>query len=210
VSFTGRNDLNNLIGEGIDKGQEYYTMSYSPTNKTEVAAKFRAIKVVMADPNLRATTRNGYFPETPADLNPVLDKTMSARQVARNLELDLSAALTTTISYNGLTVTAEKTAPTKGGNTEYTLHVAENGIAWSAPDTNGAQHAEATVAAAWYDSRGKLLGHTAREQTFPRGPANDGATFHLQVPLPGGQSRLRFVVRDALNGDMGTVDVTKF
>jgi VWFA-related protein len=205
VAFTGRNDLNNLIGEGIDKGQEYYTMSYSPTNKTEVAAKFRAIKIVMKDPNLRATTRNGYFPETPADLNPVLDKTMSAKQVAKNLELDLSAALTTTLSYNGLTVTAEKT-----GKNDYMLHVAEKGIAWSAPDANGAQHTEATIAAAWYDSRGKLLGHTAREQTFPRGPANDGATFHLQVPLPGGQSRLRFVVRDAMNGDMGTADVTKF
>jgi len=205
VSFTGRNDLNNLIGEGIDKGQEYYTLSYSPTNKAEVAAKFRAIRIVMKDPSLRATTRNGYFPETPADLNPVLDKTMSSKQVANNLKLDLSAALTTTLSYNGLTVTAEKSAPG-----DYTLHVAENGIAWSEPDANGAQHAEATIAAAWYDAKGKLLGHTAREQTFPRGPANDGATFHLQVPLPGGQTRLRFVVRDAMNGHMGTADVVKF
>ncbi len=205
IAFTGRNDLNNVIGEGIDKGLDYYTMSYTPTNKSENSVVMRNIRIVMKDPNLRATTRSGYYPQTAGDLNPVLDKTMSAKQVTKNLELDLSAALTTTLSYNGLSVTAAKNS--KG---DYTLHVAENGMAWSEPDANGAQHAEATIAAAWYDAKGKLLGHTAREETFPRGATNAGATFQLQVPLPGGQTRLRFVVRDAFNGHMGTVDVMKF
>ena len=44
----------------------------------------------MKDPTLHATTRDGYYPETAADLNPVLDKTMSAKQVTANLQLDLS------------------------------------------------------------------------------------------------------------------------
>ena len=205
IAYTGRNDLNNVIAEGIAKGQEYYTMSYAPTNHSDVAAKFRTIRIVMKDPNLRATTRDGYYPETTGDLNPVLDKTMTAKQVTNNLKLDLSAALTTTISYNGLAVTAEKSA--KG---MYTLHVAEKGIAWSEPAADGAQHAEATVAAGWYDSRNKLLGHVAREETFVRGPANSGATFTLPADVPSGAARLRFVVRDALNGDMGTADLTKF
>jgi VWFA-related protein len=205
VAFAGRNDLNNVIAEGVAKGQEYYTLSYSPTNTSDDPAKFRKIRIVMKDPALRATTRDGYYPETAADLNPVLDKTMSAKQVAANLQLDLSAALTTTISYNGLSVTAAKA---DGG--AYVIHVAEGGIGWSDPGADGAQHAEATVAAGWYDSKGKLLGHVLREETFPRGGNNAGANFSLPVSLPGNVARVRFVVRDAFNGHMGTVDVTKF
>jgi VWFA-related protein len=205
IAFTGRNDLNNVIAEGVAKGQDYYTLSYSPTNTSEDAVKFRNIKIVMKDPSLHATTRDGYYPETAADLNPVLDKTMSPKQVAANLKLDLSAALTTTISYNGLSVMASKS---DGG--AYAIQVAENGIGWSDPEPDGAQHAEATIAAGWYDSKGKLLGHVLREETFPRGNNNAGASFTLPVTLPGNVTRVRFVVRDAFNGHMGTVDVTKF
>ena len=159
----------------------------------------------MKDPNLHATTRDGYYPETAADLNPVLDKTMSTKQVTANLKLDLSAALTTTISYNGLSVTATKSAADT-----YAIQVAETGIGWSDPGPDGAQHAEATVAAGWYDNKGKLLGHVIREETFPRGNSDAGASFTLPVALPGNVAHVRFVVRDAFNGHMGTVDVTKF
>jgi VWFA-related protein len=202
VAFTGRNDLNNVIGESIAKGQAYYTLSYAPTNGGEQPAKFRTIRIVMKDANLRATTRDGYYPETAADMNPVLDRSMDAKQVAANLKLDLSNALTTTLSYNGLSVTATRT----GG--DLAVHVAENGIAWSEPGADGRQHEEATVAAAWYDAKGRLLGHVAREEISERG--GGGATFALPVALPSGVVRLRLVVRDALNGKMGTVDVTKF
>jgi VWFA-related protein len=205
IAFTGRNDLNNVIGEGIAKGQEYYSMSYVPTDHTQDATKFRNIKIVMKDKSLRATTRDGYFPLSEADLNPVLDKTMTASQIRSNLQLDLSGALTTTISYNGLAVTAVHMS----GDT-YAIRVAEDGIGWSDPGTDGAQHEEATVAAGWYDAKGKLLGHVAREEVSPRGGPNAGASFTLPIAPPQGVVRLRIVVRDALNGHMGTVDVSKF
>jgi VWFA-related protein len=205
VAFTGRNDLNNVIAEGVAKGQDSYTLSYSPANTSNDTVKFRNIRIVMKDPNLHATTRSGYYPETAADLNPVLDKTMSLKQVAANLKLDLSAALTTTISYNGLSVAAVKSA-----DGVYAIQVAENGIGWSDPGPDGAQHTEATIAAGWYDSKGKLLGHVIREETSPRGSGNAGANFTLPIALPSDVVRVRFVVRDAFNGHMGTVDVTKF
>jgi VWFA-related protein len=203
IAYTGRNDVNNLIGEGIAKGERYYTLSYSPTNKSDDALKFRGIRIVMKDPALHATTRDGYFPETAGDLNPVVDKTMAAKQVRANLQLDLSSALTSTMSYNGLAVTAAK-----GADGVWVVSVAEQGIGWSEAGGNGAQRAEATVAAAWYDAKGKVLGHVARELVCPRGYG--GAKFSLPVAVTGGPVRLRFVVRDAVNGKMGTVDLTKF
>jgi VWFA-related protein len=203
IAYTGRNDLNNVIGEGIDKGQNYYTLTYTPTSSSEDAAAYRNIKVVMKDPTLVATTRNGYYPETVADMNPVLDQTMKQKQVMANLELDLSAALTSTISYNGLGITAQRTAPGA-----YSIHVAPEGIGWL--DSAAGQHQEVTLAAAWYDSRGKILGHTISELLCQRLAKSTGAVYQVQVSPPPGTARLRFAVRDASNGRMGTIDITKF
>ncbi len=202
IAYMGRNDLNHVMDEGIARGQEYYTMSYSPTNTNDVAAKFRSIKIVMVDKNLRALTRDGYYPETAADLNPMLDKQLTQKHIKDNLELDISGALTTQISYNGLDVKA-----TKAGAGEYALVVTGNGIAWSDPGSNGEQHEEVTLAAGWYDAKNKLLGHVAREQICPRPAGNGGCAYKLTVTLSGNAVRLRFVVRDALNGRMGTADV---
>lgn len=205
LAFTGRNDLNHVIEEGIQKGQEYYTISYSPTNASQNAAKFRNIRIVMKDPSLRGITRTGYFPDTAADLNPVADKTLPPAQAVANLKLDLSSALTSTISYNGLNVTA-----TKANSTSYTVRIAEKGIKWSATDANGTQRMEATVAAGWYSANGKLLGHVAREEAAIRGNGAGGVNFTLPITIPAGAKRLRFVVRDALSGQMGTFDLTNF
>lgn len=205
IAFTGRNDLNNVIAEGIARGEAYYTLSYRPTGSSEQSAAFRNIRIVMKNPNLHATTRAGYYPDTTADLNPVLDKSMPTKQAVANLKLDLSNALMTKIVYNGLAVTA---SPISSG--KYSIHVGEHGMGWSSPDAEGREHAEATVAAAWYDSRDKLLGHVANEEIYPRGENSQGAQFLLPVELPKNAVRLRIVVRDAFNGHMGTYDITKF
>ena len=206
IAFTGRNDLNNIIGEGIAKGKDYYTLSYSPTDKSDNPRKFREIRVVMKDPDLRATTRAGYYPATAADLNPARDADATARQIRATLELDLSAALTSTISYSGLNVAASR----MGGGNQWKIHIAEQGIEWSDPDLDGRQHTEDTVAAGWYSAKGKLLGHVATEQIATRSNPGAGASYALTVPLPTDAVRLRFVVRDASSGHVGTIDVTKF
>lgn len=201
LAFTGRNDLNNLIGKGIDEGRNYYTLAYTPTAAVD-PTKFRNIRIVMKDPNLIAVTRDGYYPPTPADTNAVMDKTLDAKHLRANLQLDLSNALTTTIAYNGLAVTAEKT-----GADEYTIHVAEKGIGWSDPAADGSMETEATVAAGWYDGKGRLIGHVAHELRCMRGAG--GATFKLNAQLPASAVRVRFVVRDARNGHMGTFDIKR-
>jgi len=200
-AFRGRNDINNEIGEGIAAGSFYYTLSYTPSNTSTDAAKYRNIRIVMKDPNLRATTRDGYYQETAADANPVNDKDSKPKQQMANLQLDISGALTSTISYNGLNVKAAKAA-----DGTYRIAVDAAGLTWG-PDAKGVDGAEATVVAGWYDAKGKLVGHVAREEVSPRG---DEAVFSLPIPLPAGTARLRVMVRDATSGRMGTVDITKF
>jgi VWFA-related protein len=202
LSFQGRNDLNNVIAEGISRGNEYYTLSYSPTNRSDDTTKFRRISIVMKDRNLRATTRAGYFEDTAADTNPMMDDTLTAKQKQHDLQLDLSQALNTTMTYNGLQVSAKA-----GVNRSYNVHVDESGLIWSEPTGDGSEHAEVTVAAAWYDRDGKMLSHVVREEIALRGRAA-GADFSLQpIDTKVRWSRMRIVVRDALGGQLGTADV---
>ena len=200
--YQGRNDLDQVLAAGIAQGNGYYTLSYSPTDKSDDPAKYRAIRVVMKDPDLRATTREGYFVDTAEDMNPLADQSLSLKDKQRALELDLSQALSTRLAFNGLTITTETTTPGI-----YTLRVADKNITWSTPGPDGSEHAEATVAAAWYDRKGKMLGHEIREEMAPR-QSKPGAAYQLTLPEASAKApRIRFVVRDALGGQIGTVDI---
>jgi hypothetical protein len=125
--------------------------------------------------------------------------------VTATLKSDLQAALTTTQSFDSLRVKAAKTATGL-----WVLNVSPEGIGWGSGAKDGAQHSEATVAVGWYDADGKLMGNLAQEQIFKRVIVDGDAVYSMRVQVPPGAVRLRFVVRDALNGHMGTVDLTTF
>jgi VWFA-related protein len=205
-AFLSRNDINNEIGEGIAAGNNYYTLSYAPSNRTDDAAKYRNIRIVMKNPNLRATTRDGYYPLTVASTNAAL--TEPPKQAKAQLGLDLASAVNSAISYNGLGIRVTGTKPGA-----YEVSVKSAGLDWRANGTR--ELTESTVMAAWYSPKGKLLGHAARELTATR-PADTNAlnppdtVFVLPVTIPPGAARVRFIVRDAVNGHIGTADLTKY
>jgi VWFA-related protein len=216
--FMSRNDVNNEIATSIDNGASYYTLSYSPANHNEDASKYRNIKIKLSDPNLIATTREGYYPEADNANNMAADTTLDAKQRTGMLQLELSEAALSTLAYNGLAITVQKSANKK----TWRLTIASKGLTWS-PQADGSQSTEITaLAVAFDDSRNnskgkyrtigksKMLGHIAHELTGERkanDPASDAATFELPVVIPSGTSRLRFVVRDAVSGKIGTFDL---
>lgn len=206
--FVSRNDLNNEIGESIAASSNYYTLSYVPTSTSTDEARYRHIRIKMRNPDLVATTRDGYYPQAVANA-PSPATSEQPKQARAQIQLDLSNAVTSTIAYNGLAINAAKAA---AGN--YTISVANaanptNNLTWQATAT-GEEKTEATVLAAWYDKKGKLLGHSARELTATRSTSSSPAIFTLPVDLPSDVARVRFVVRDAVTGRMGTIDLKKF
>jgi VWFA-related protein len=207
-AFLSRNDIDNEIAEGIAQGNSYYTLSYAPTNRSDDAQKYRDIVIVMKDKNLRATTRNGYYPPSSTGENIAL--TEPPKQAKAQLQMELSNAVTSAISYNGLDLKATRV----GDN--YVVSVKGKGLSWSPLDP-GREKSEVSIIAAWYTDKNKLLGHTGRELTATRTAASDaqnpdpqnGADGNFVMPAPStaGAARLRFVVRDATNGNIGTVDL---
>jgi VWFA-related protein len=205
-AFLSRNDINNEIAEGIAAGSNYYTLSYAPSNRTDDAAKYRNIRIVMKDPNLHATTRDGYYPPTAATANPTIGE--APKQAKAQLQMDLSSAVNSAISYNGLNLTA-----VKSGEGTYTVTVKAAGLDWTNADAK-TERTEATVMAAWFGAKDKLLGHTAKELMATRAAGTDPQSpgdvkFTLPAAIPANVARIRFIVRDAVNGRIGTVDITK-
>ncbi len=157
----------------------------------------------MRDKNLHATTRNGYYPPTAATQNLAL--TEPPKQANNQLRMEISSAVNSAITYNGLDVKAVKSGD------GYVLEVKGKDLDWTSLDAEK-QKTEVTVIAAWYSSKNQLLGHAGKELVATRAVPEDAATgsdatFTVPVALTGNPVRLRFVVRDAVNGRIGTVDV---
>jgi len=204
-----RNDIDAEIKTTIDQGSNYYTLSYSPTNANEDAAKYRNIRIKMSNPDLIAVTREGYYPESANANNSAADTTLTEDQRKKFLQLDLSQAATSTIEYNGLPITA-KPGPDAA---TWTITVPANTLSWT-PRTDGSLFAEVTSMSVAFDKPAKdgkshLLAHQAKEVQAVRkvGEAPpDLVEFQVPVTIPKGAKRLRFVIRDAVSGKIGTAD----
>jgi len=215
--FLSRNDVNNEIATSIDSGNTYYSLSYTPTSTNEDAAKFRNIKIKLTNPNLIATTREGYYPEGENTNNVQADASLSAKQRANVLEMEMSQAALSAMVYNGLALTAQKSADSK----LWQINVDAKNLSWTqAP--NGTQVAEVTAMAVAFDDRGngagaksrageksKIVGHVSRELQSVRkvDSAPGTVTFELPVEVPGGATRVRLILRDAVSGKIGTFDI---
>jgi VWFA-related protein len=215
--FLSRNDVNNEIATSIDNGSTYYSISYSPANKNEDAAKFRNIKIKLSNPNLVATTREGYYPEGENANNVQADSSLGAAQRKSTLEMELSQAALSTLAYNGLSVTAEQSTDKQ----QWRISVDTKNLSWN-PAPDGGRVAEVTAMAVAFDDRpngngnsphagakSRLLSHVARELLSERkqdSPDADAVVFQLPVEVPRGATRVRIILRDAVSGRIGTFD----
>ena len=201
--FANRNDVNVAIGQSITDGGVYYTLSYVPTNLSDDAQKYRKIRVKLKDPSLHAVTRDGYFPTTePVDAVPT-----GKERPSNQLQFDLMSAAQTRLAYNGLKVQVKLV--TVG----YQLLVGAKELHWvDQPD--GSRLAEITVMTVFFNAKDKELQSHPEEFKEKIGKdvqLNDQAEIAIKLPLepPPGMARVRFVVRDAATGALGTTESTR-
>jgi len=199
--ITGRNDLDAQFAEISKEGTEYYTLTYVPTSASDTARPYRRIRVIVNDPNLTAMTRDGYFGGAATVAVVSLDK--KVKQPAE-IRFDLLNAARTTLPYTGLHMTAQ---PVKNG---FNLLVNANDLNFvSQPDGN--RVAEVTVVAVCYNAKGKETSQHAAElkqelsatdQILP----NSRVGFAFPMMVPGFTDHVRFVMRDAATGTMGSAE----
>lgn len=197
----GRNDIETEVKETTYEGSRYYTMAFVPTVHDVEGHPYHAIRVTVDDPNLRVITRDGFFGGT--ERNPkVLANT--EKEQHRMLRFDLLGAATTTMAYTGLHTEA---ATAKNG---YALLVRGNDLHWTT-EADGTRTSEVTVLAVCYNAKGKELSQHAAElvdvleaKDVLQESTRVGFSFPMNAPP--GTSRVRFVLRDAKNGTMGSAN----
>jgi hypothetical protein len=202
-AYSGRNDMALEIEESIASGLNYYTISYVPTTKSDNPQKLCKIRVAVTRPNLTATTRNSYYPSPPEDA-PVVTPTK------QELSFDLYGTAFSSMHYFGLDVSAKRGKTEKGDG--YVVKVGASGLDWR-PVPDGHRHAEVSVLAVCFSPRNRVLSHTILEMKADadsEAATQKGsyANFALPMNVPTGTIRIKFVVRDAINGHVGSVDVS--
>jgi VWFA-related protein len=195
LTFYARNDLDRAIATSIRDGADYYTMSYSPTNKSDDSTVIRNIQVRVSDPSLKVWTRSGYYLEH----QPEPSEPMQPPPV-KQLAFDLMNAAVSTVAYTALQVSAEQTED------GYKVNVQPIGLAYREVK-RGTLQAEVTLMYACFNAKSKVLAHDAREFSAVVRDQPWVMNFDVPVAAPPNTDRIRFVVRDAVSGKLGTVDV---
>jgi VWFA-related protein len=196
----GMNDVSHQIDASVQLGEHFYTIGYSPTNTSEANQAFRKITVKCLRPGTTVETRDGYYPGA------------TTRQKSTDtLSTDLNAALSAELLYTALRIRVEPL-----GSDQYSIHVAAPGLTWTTIDNGpdaGKNTAQAQVMGASLSAKGAVLAHTLHTMTAtavatanvhsPSLPAD----FAITLVRPKGTAKMRFVVRDATNGAMGSFDL---
>ena len=200
----GRNDVDAQIGTAIRDGASFYTLTYRPTDDSQNPQKFRRIKVTVDRPGLTVTTREGYYLQYGPDrVNPV--------NPSKRLIADLLSADSSTMVYDGAPVTVRRSADNPG---TFSIHVDAKGLAWSYATDTEPRHAEVILVASTFDKKNKELKRDAKVirasatgDVPPTGRLERSLEIHYSLAHDPKATRVRFVVRVAATGRIGTADV---
>jgi VWFA-related protein len=200
----GRNDVDAEIGTAIRDGSSFYTLTYRPTNDSQNPQKFRRIKVTVDRPGLTVTTREGYYVQyRPDHTNPV--------NPSHRLVADLLSADSSTMVYDGVPISVRR-SPDKPDT--FNIHVDGKGLAWTYATDTEPRHAEVILVASTFDKKNKELKRDAkiiRAQATgdvpPTGRLERSLEIHYLLAQDPKATRVRFVVRVAASGRIGTADV---
>lgn len=195
----GMNRVAEQLATVVDYSAHFYTLGYSPTNLKDETAKFRRIQVFCRHPGLVITTRTGYYAKPPSE-----------ERDAQILSADLSAAAESAVPLNGLRVTAERNIPAIASQSTWTVRVPVSDLLWEVrPD--GSAEASVAILAVLLNGENKILAHTLHGMTATARSGTDLhatgklANFELVVPPVPKAVAVRWIVRDANSGRMGSV-----
>ncbi len=204
-TFYGRNDVDAEIGTGIRDGATFYSLSYRPDTGSVDPKKFRRIVVTLSRPDLKATTREGYYVQLgPARVNP--------QNPSRRLTFEVLSADASNMVYDGVPLTI---TPDPDNNPDhFVIRVDGKGLVWTPATDTEPRHANLVVIASTFDKKNKELKRiskaisaSASDPTLPPvGPIDHALSLKFALDHDPKAVRARFVVRVSATGRIGTAD----
>ena len=231
-AYYNSNDLAGLISKAVDKGSNYYTLSYVPPG-TKYDYGHHTIKIGVDQDGLHLVYRKSYDAVDPASIKPTPGLTLTASlptsgpvdmRMAMGRSMPTSTDLLFDVQVEPSTEPAKSSDPPIFGAlvakfnakplTRYgfVYLIPARQIAFAAtPEGNQKSSLEFDIAA--YDADGKLVNSlsqsikpvltTGQQQQLIKGPFR----FFQQLDLPSGQLFLRIGVLDATSNKVGTLEI---
>jgi hypothetical protein len=202
--FRNRNDVDVALATAAANGATYYTLAYYPQNSS-FDGKFRRIDVQIVDrPELIRTTQQGYY---------AIDEGLGASQ--SELDFALSRAVTSPLPFASVQFDAlGKVLLAPPATARFSVSVDRNTLSWNSLP-NGDQRTEITVVIAEMAKKSAVLNYKVKEMEIvvPKAEfensTNHRVVFTVNAPLPAKTDHLRFVIRDAATGRLGTYDAPR-
>jgi VWFA-related protein len=234
AAFYNTNDLAGALAKAIDKGANYYTLSYVPPG-TKFDGRYHKIKIEVTEPALHLVYRDGYAAEDPSTFKPAPGLTLAnapalespgpadmRREMARSMPT--SQQLLFDVQVEPTTEPAKPTDPPIFGMldpklkdkplTRYAFQYAIPGrqIAFTdGPNSTRVGSLEFDLAA--YDADGKLINSLSQTIKLPLTAdqaaqlAHSPFRFFQQLDLPAGPQFLRIGILDRTSNKIGTLEI---
>ena len=227
-AFFDTNALNKAIETAMDEGNNYYTLTYSPSNQT-YDETFRKITVTIAGNNkYKLAYRRGYYADDPNGLkNPGAGSSAPAgggKLLSRDDPrcADIHGHPVQGAGDAGRAVTPEEAAKPVGDGAaklkppvvryafDYAISMRALTLLRS-PD--GTHHTTIIVGAVAYDAEGNPLNSTTQDATIDMKPevfadfVKTGLKYTQQLDLPKEPVYLRLGVYDAKSKRVGTIEI---
>ena len=228
-AFFNTNDLREAIATANEQGSNYYSFSYTSTNKI-YNGKFRKIKVQLAHKGYKLYYRQGYFAD---DVNVAAKEAQLARNaIATAMHYGSPPAREVQFSVRVWPVGGKKkmdraavgevkmaakkkdSLPTQIEVQHYVVDYTVDGSELRfVPQQNGSQHSSLALMVTAFGSDGRMLtGVSTRAQSdlpsdvYKRVITSD-VGFQQEVDVPVEATSMRLGVQDQMSNHLGTVDV---
>jgi VWFA-related protein len=221
-AFYNTNGLDEALARAIHDGARYYTLDYTPTNRT-MDGGYRHIQVKLTHGHHKLAYRRGYNADDERRVRAVAEKLATGDPLQPLMASGLPdfAQIRYLMSVKPSTPQPELTAARAGDNLklegaftrmDVDLAVSEHALQLeAAPD--GRHHGTLEVTLIAYDRYGNPMNWLVRNSKISLSPErykalwNIGLHLHFEFDVPRGASYLRSGVCDLATGKAGTMEV---
>jgi VWFA-related protein len=195
------NDLGSCLRNAISDSESYYLLGYYRDKKNDKPG-WRTLKVEVNRPGVQVLARDGYFYLTEAP------DTNEARR------RDISYALISPIDFSGIPFTVQvkqaSGADAQQGTLNFQLHIPPASLM---DDASGNHHMSLELVASAVTPKGEIVDKFSKTWEGRLKPETaqtiltQGVSYSATLRAPAGDLTLRFIVRDNVNGRIGSVVV---
>lgn len=224
-AFYNTNGLKEALAKAVNNGSNYYTISYTPTDKDQ-DGRYRPIQVKVRSGHYKLSYRHGYFAD---DAKKAATQSAAAQNaptedplqplMVRGLPESTQILYKVRIEQSGPQPVAN--SPIAGRNSGLKQPLTRYAVDFAVPtdDVNwvttqdGKHHGSIEVAVVAYDHDGHTLNWTAKTFDLALRPdryalfAQSGLQLHQEIDVPKGDVFLRTGVYDAAANKAGTLEV---